>query len=395
MINYLSKIIKLTKLQIVGFIKKEDEEIFNVLTVHKKGNKINILSALTYNSYEDFIKNADSKLPLLLVIDGKGVLNKRIDFKNTDDVNWSKTIDLKTIYYTSFKNDNFNFMSFCRESMAHEIITKIKHNNFYIIDIYVGSFLSGLLYGYLNKQSVTSGELTLEFDNEKLVNFNRKTDFYKTEKYTIGEDVISSAFLPLYGVLLHFYVKPKDVSKSENASLEIEEIIYKKAFTIFGTAMLIVFLITLSISYFSIQYYGTKNAELNLQNVYSGQSHKQVQDLEKQKEKQLVILKESGFMSSKFLSFYGYELMKITPSSISLTGLNIIPIDKEIKPEKKIDFEVKSIVLKGESSNESAINDWIDKLKSMEWIKRFEIISLKKDKKNVSQFEIKITVIDV
>lgn len=395
MINYLSKIIKLTKLQVVGFVKKENEEIYNVLTVHKKGSKINILSTVTYGSYEDFIKNADSKLPILLVIDGKGVLNKKIDFNNTEDVNWSKTIDLKTIYHTSFKNDNFNFMSFCRENTAHEIITKIKQKNFHIIDIYVGSFLSGLLYGYLNKQSVVSGELILEFDNEKLVNFIRKIDFNKVEKYTIGEDEISSVFLPLYGVLLHFYVRPKEVTKSENTSLEIEEIIYKKAFTTFGMTMLIVFLVALSISYFSIQYFGTKNAELNLQNVYSGQSHKQLQDLGKQKEKQLDILKESGFMSSKFLSFYGYELMKITPSSISLTGLNIIPVDKEIKPEKKINFTVKSIVLKGESNNESVINVWIENLKSMQWIKRFEIISLKKDKKNTSQFEIKITVSDV
>jgi hypothetical protein len=395
MIKYLSKIIQLNKLQVVGLVRKENEEIYNVLTVHKNGNKINILSAVTFYSYEDFTKNTDAKLPVLLLIDGKGVLNKKIDFNNSDDVNWSKTIDLKTIYHTSFKSDNYNFMSFCRENAAQEILSKLKQNNFHVIDIYVGSFLSALLNNYIKKEIIFSGDLALKFENEKLTNFIRKTELQKTENYTIGEDVISSEFLPLYGAIIHFFIQQKEVVKSENKSVEVDEILYKKAFSVLGMVMLGGFLVLLMTSYFLIQYYGTKNAELTLQSVYSSQSYKQLQELENQKEKQLGILKESSLMSSKFLSFYGYELMKETPSVIALTALNIIPIDKEVKPEKKINFEIKSIILKGESTNESAINNWMEKLKEMKWIKRFEIISLKKDKKNISQFEIKITVADV
>lgn len=144
-----------------------------------------------------------------------------------------------------------------------------------------------------------------------------------------------------------------------------------------------------------IQYYGSKNAELNLKNVYSNQSYQKIVDLEKQKENKLNILKESGFLSSKFLTYYGYELIKNLPNDLSLNEVNIIPAGKEIKANKKITFDSKTILIKGETFNESSINKWIDGLKEMNWINNFEIISLKKDKKNKSQFEVKITIKDV
>ena len=80
---------------------------------------------------------------------------------------------------------------------------------------------------------------------------------------------------------------------------------------------------------------------------------------------------------------------------MSLNEVNIIPAGKEIKANKKIAFDSKTILVKGETFNESSINKWIDRLKEMNWIKNFEIISLKKNKKNKSQFEVKITIKDV
>ena len=87
--------------------------------------------------------------------------------------------------------------------------------------------------------------------------------------------------------------------------------------------------------------------------------------------------------------------MKSVPSDLSLNEVNIIPANKEVKANKKMLFESKTIVVKGETFNESSFNNWMEGLKKMDWIEHFEIISLKKDKKNKSQFEIKITIKNV
>ncbi|MCD0464715.1 hypothetical protein [Flavobacterium sp. ENC] len=395
MITFLSKIIKLNNLHVIGIIRKEDEESYYVLTVKKKGNKIDIVSNTSFDTFDKVARNIDLKIPVLLAIDGKGILNKEINFNTESDVNWYKNIDFESIYHTSIIGSGSNFMSFCRKNIVNEITDKFLKKGFQVADIYIGSFLAALLYDAVKKDTITSNDLLLEFDNGKLVQFTKQAEPVKRENYTIGKDVISNKFLSLYGIIVHFFIQQKEVSKTTDESLSTEEIIYKKAFNILGITMLVGFLSSLLLSYLLIQYYGSKNAELNLQNVYSSQSYQLILDLEKQKENKQQLLNESGFLSSKFLSFYSYEIIKGIPGDISLTGLNIIPVSKEVKATQKIGFEAKVIVIKGETFNETSFNNWMEKLKKMSWLKNFEIISFKKDKKNKSQFEIKITIKDV
>lgn len=395
MITFLSKIIKLNNLHVIGIIKKDNEETYNVLTVKKKGNKIDIIRTVSFDSFEKIARNIDLKIPVILAIDGQGILNKEINFNDESDVNWYKNIDFDSIYHTSLVGKNSSFISFCRKNIIQETTEKFLKKGFQLADVYVGAFLSALLYNAIQKDAIISNDLVLEFNNGKLAGFTKQPEISNTEKYTIGKETISSKYISLYGIIVHFFLQPKEVSKTKNEALNIEEIIYKKAFNILGISMLAGFLTSLLISYLLIQYYGSKNAELNLQNVYSNQSYQLILDLEKQKEKKQQLLKESGFLSAKFLSFYSYEIIKGIPHDISLTNLNIIPVEKEIKATQKISFEPKSIIIKGETFNESSFNDWMEGLKKMKWLKNFEIISFKKDKKNKSQFEIKIILKDV
>ncbi|MHC0439230.1 PilN domain-containing protein [Flavobacterium sp. 3-210] len=395
MITFLSKIIKLNNLHIIGIVRNDNEDSYNVLTVKKKRNKIEIVSSISFDNFEQLSQKIDLKIPVVLAIDGKGVLNKEIDFNNENDVSWYKNVDFNSIYHTSLLGYKSSFISFCRKNIADDITEKFIKRGFQVADLYVGSFLSALLYNAIKKDSIISNDIILEFEKGKLASFTKQQEAKKTETYTIGKENITSDFLPLYGIIIHFFIQSKEVSKTKNDTLNTDEIIYKKAFNVLGITMLVGFLTTLLISFFLIQYYGAKNAQLNLQNVYSNQSYQLILDLEKQKENKENLLKETGFLSTKFLSFYSYEIIKGIPSDISLTNLNVIPLSKEIKATQKISFEAQTIIVKGETFNESSFNSWMIKLKQMDWLKNFEIISFKKDKKNKSQFEIKITIKDV
>ncbi|RKR09084.1 hypothetical protein C8C83_0684 [Flavobacterium sp. 90] len=395
MLVHLSKIIRLNNLNVVGVIKKEDYEVYHLLAIKKSANKISIVSKQTFETFEALTKIADKKQPLLIVVEGKGILNKEIDFENEADLNWQKNIDYNTIYYTDIKGRKSNFISFCRKNIVDEIISKFQKSSFQVVDVYVGSFLAALLNNVLKKEVLFSNELRLEFEDDKLLSFVKEKETLKLIDYKIGEEIISSTFLPLYGAVIHFFVQSKEVSKTNNSALSSEELIYKKAFRVLGIVILTGFLTSLLFSYFLIQYYGTKNAELKQQTVYSNKSYQLILDLEIQKEKKLNILKESGVLSSKFLSYYGYEIIKTIPAAISLNELNIIPLKEEYKENKKAFFDNKTILIKGETYEESSFNNWLEGLRKMNWLQRFEIISLKKDKKNKSIFEIKITLKNV
>lgn len=394
MLATLSKFIKLNDINVVGVIKKNDYEIYNLLAVKKKANKISIVSKQTFESFETLTKNINKKIPVLIVIEGKGVLNKEIDFENEADVNWQKNIDYNAIHYTDVKGLKSNFISFCRKNIVEETISRFQKNEFQILDIYIGSFLASLLNNVLKKHVIFSNDLRLEFENDKLLNFTKHEE-RELILYKIGEDTISNIFLPLYGAIIHFFVKHTEVSKTINTNLNNEEIIYKKAFNVLGITILFSFFISLLLSYFIRQYYGTKNLELKQQTVYSDQSYQLILDLEAKKEKKLNILKESRVLSSKFLSYYGYQIIRTIPSNISLNELNIIPLKEEYRENKKVFFNNKTIIIKGETDQETSFNNWLEELKKMNWLQHFEIISIKKDKKNKSIFEIKITLKNV
>lgn len=389
MIEYLSKIITFNKLNIIGIIKKEHSEVFNLLTIHKKGSKLNILSSRKFNSFEDLQKAINDKNPIVINIDGKGILNKRIDSENDADASWLKTINFNTIYHTTYQQDEISYMSFCRESVVQETIKQFTDAKLEVLDIYIGSFIGALLKDFIAESEYISGELLLDFEENELVHFTKNED--KNPTFKIGETHVMSSHLPLYACALHFYLQPDTLTKSES-NINLDEVIYKKAFNTLGAAMLVLFFILLLFSYSLIQYYGSKNSELNLKNLYSDQSYKKLKSLEKKREQQLLILGESGLASTTFISHHVYDILKTVPANIKLNELNYFPVDKEIKPEKKVLFTAKTILIKGETNEETTFNNWISNIKATSWVKKFEIINLKKDKKNVSHFEVKILV---
>ena len=394
MIAYLSKIIRFNRINVVGVFKEEDTTNYTVLQIKRNNNKVSVIARRNFTSIEKLNEKLDKKTPVLILLDGKGILNKQININNDSDISWQKNIDYDNIYYTSFKSDNYTFISFCRKTVVDESITVFQKNKFQILDIYIGSFQGALLHNSIKENSIISGDLELTFNNGALINFT-KLNPGTSKSYNLDNDWINNKELALYGSLLHFFVKPDNVEKTNNSALNIEEIIYKKAFNFLGVTMLAGFLVSLFVSYLLIRFYGSENAELNMKNMFSNQSYHKITALEKQKEEKLNIAKRLGTLSNKYLTFYASELLKDIPLAIAIDELNIFPADKEFKPEKKINFQSNTILVKGETFTEKAIDEWMHHLKTLEWVKTFEITSLKKDKNNKTIFEIKITVKNV
>ena len=317
MVNILSKIFKINSIQVVGIFQDIDHERYTLLTFKKAKGKLDILENKTFTTIESVFENIDFKLPILLSVDGKGVLNKKIDSANEIDIAWQKNIDFNTIYYTSYSQNNTTFMSFCRKNVVDEWLTVFQSKKAQIIDIYIGSFLSVLVAESIGENEIISGNTKLELEQNELVNYV-KLEVSQTGNYTISDNLVSNYAIPLYGNVLHYFIQNESVSKSELENNSIDEVVYRKAFSVFGLIILFGFLITLLISYFSIQYYSSKNAELNIQNVYSNKAYQQIVTLENQKKDKEKIIKDSGFLSDKFLSFYSYEISKSVPNTVSL-----------------------------------------------------------------------------
>jgi len=394
MYSILSQIIKFNTLSVLGIYKTEMGENYYLLTVKKKGNTLNIISTSEFSHLDILLKSIDIKLPVLLVIDGKGVLSKNIDFNNEADTNWRKNIDFDSLYHTEYKTDNASFLSFSRKTNIDEIITKLQQSNLQIIDFYLGPLMASNLIQLIGKNEVYSSNSMLLFEKEVLTNI-KKADTTEVVNYTFDNKTISQYHLPLYGAAIHFFLRTKQITKSNSNNIDVENIIYKRAFNYFGLGMLLLFFVSLLCSYFLIQYYSSKNIELNEKNVYTHQTYKHIMELSQLKERKMKILNETGQLSKNFLSYYIYQLSQSVPGSVHLNELNIFPVTTEIKDNEKVLITSNQIFIKGATITQNSFDNWLDKLKEMRWIKKFEIVSIKKDKKNIQQFEIKILINNV
>jgi hypothetical protein len=392
MLNILSKIVHFNTLSILGIFRKDEADVYELIVIKKKKKKIDIIYVSDFDDYNTALKSINNNLPLLLVVDGKGILNKKIDLKNEKDIQWKKNLDYSTIYFIDYTIAGSTFMSFGRKSTIDEYITDLKRKKIQVIDFYMGPLASVLLQPVIKSNRILSNETLLEFDNNALNKISKSSEL--KQNYTFDGTTLSQYQVPLFGAGVAFILNTKEIKKNNSGQLAREEIIYKKSFDILGIIILIAFFTALLVSYMSIQYYSAQNIKLLEKDVFLNETHLQIEKLEAQKASKLNILTKSGQLSKHFLSYYAYELLKSVPVQITINQLDILPLSKEIKENEKVNIESNIITIKGTSAIEESFEEWLHELRRMPWIKKFEVISLKKDKKDIQQFEIKIILND-
>jgi hypothetical protein len=386
----ISKIVKHNKLHVVGVFRHEDAEKYYFLSVKKVNNALNIVAHKTFENIDGLKTVVNKSTPTLLLIDGKGVLSKKTDRKSEVDLAWKKNIDFNAIYHFTYNTPDAEFISFCRKQVLDETVGALSTAGLLIIDFYIGPLAAILLSPALNQGAITSNNSVIELKGTV------PQTIYKDQAaqsiYTFNNTQLSQWHLPLYGAAIHYFLKPEGIVKSDGFKAHSDELLYKKAFNFFGIFMLAVFFVSLLSSYIGIQYFLGENVALNQQSIFSAQTYRQMQELEKQKERKMQILAETGQLSSKFLSYYAYRLFASVPEGIKLNGLNVFPVEDEIKNSKQVQVNSKDLLVSGYSNHDAVFDTWLKSLKQMQWIKKFEIITLKKDKHGVQQFEIKIFI---
>lgn len=388
MIALLQKIIRFDTIAVVGVITLGEKTTYYVLSAKRKGSAVIVTGTRIFSDI-DALKSAIN-LPVILLLDGKGILNRKVNLEDQADRDWQKNIDYSTTYDTSYIDGINRFISLGRKAPIDEQISEFISKGLTVFDFYIGPLPAVLLKPALSSPEIVSNGSGLVFIGEKLESILRNPGH--DANYKIGDTDISGYHLPLYGLAVNHFLKDKLIVKTEAALLNAEEAIYKKAFEVFGMAMLGTFFALLLVSYFSTGYFSDRYAELSQKNVFAKESEERIVKMKAERDEKLQVLHETGLLSDKFISYYPYEISRMVSESLKLTRLDVFPVGKEFKDEKKVILDAGHIIVSGSTAQEQAFSQFIDRVKKMDWIRKLEILSLKKDKKGISQFELKITV---
>lgn len=385
----LSKIGMLKRLTAVGIYKTEELTTFYCLTVKRNGNNIVIEDAIRCTSTEEVHKIGN---PVILLIDGKGVLTKRIELNDQQDVAWLRGLNFKSIYHTTFKQPKVQFISFCRTEIVEEEIAAFVKAGIDILDVFVGP----LSISVLNAAQELPAEIS-SFDSILKYNGGHLESVMKIKnpevpKYVVGTSEISGVFLPLYGSIVDYFANTGLFSRTVPSGIIGDDVLYKKGFKTLGISVLVFFFFLLLASYLGIWYLSGQNYSLTQENLYSNQSHQRVVEMERQREEQMAILQETGQLSDNYMSSYAYDIMRTTPLGIKLESVDIFPMASESKAEKKIILQPNVIEIFGQTANGPVFEKWIQTIKSFSWASKLEVISIKENQKGITKFELKIRV---
>jgi len=64
-----------------------------------------------------------------------------------------------------------------------------------------------------------------------------------------------------------------------------------------------------------------------------------------------------------------------------LSELKVNPLQKEVDQKKKVEFEKRTLLIKGFGKDDAALDIWLQELKKMPWVKKLSLENITKDKK--------------
>lgn len=357
--------------------------------VEKTGLKlINVQRDLTQ---EKLLLLTKKKTPLLLLLDGKGVLHKSIQRNEESEMVWFKNLDFDTLHFTSYQTEEHLFIGFCRKAILEETLSLFESNELTVLGSYVGSISGILAAPFIAKPVYKSNFCTVKINDDKPISLGISEIEEKNVEHVIDQQSLNPFHISLLGAAIDYFSGGSALEKSQIKQDTEQEFIYKKAFEKIGIFVLLFFLLSLMGSYFSTQIIISKNTELLLANKLNGKTISELRNLETEFETKSQIYREMGIASTKYYSFYCYKITSSTPSAIRLKKLELNPVKSEIKTGKKIELDVNSINIEGQTIKERELNSWIGRLKTEKWIKKIEISSVKKQKKGGVEFKLKIT----
>jgi len=374
-----SKIIKGTKVLGIDYFINSDGQIdLNCVLLSQKKGKVlieNLFDEIT--SIDQLKDNEDIKsLPVILSIDGKGVL-----FRISEQVKNQKLIHhiLPNAKEEDFylqnvpAYDNKIIISAIRKEVLNTILDKLSQIGMQVYNLHVGPLAANNLHGIISESSFFTKKYEIGFESGLIKNIAKLSET-KSNYLQIGDDEIYSENILAYSTALGFYLPDSDSELIETVEESKKEYLYKRGFVKAGWFSLAFFFTLLMINFF---FFNSYNSKLNQLTFSFNQNKELLKKLETLKSEYLIkeqYFVNSGFLDASRLSYYADRIAYSMPKNITLSEMEINPLNTKIKEEKTIGFSMNTIHITGSVSQSIILNNWLKKLKKLEWIENVDII---------------------
>ena len=378
---------------------------FNAVVLKKSKAGLEVEATHTgITEIEALQKELNPKIPLSIVINGKGIIHKKVVINDGDnDVKLLERVfpnaKISDFYLQKTELlENTVFVSIVRKNTVDDLLTLFADKGYYFSGISIGPFcLNGIIPLIdLAAKSFSLGNYNLELNENNLIeDFHDNHISLSGDKISIaGEELKQQSSISFAAAFQYFFPQPTEsaieVPAVDFSKTELEQ---KKLFQIGGWGVLLFFLVVLLVNFLLFDHYGKQFQQLD--SAFSGRKGQlsAANELKiKVKEKQ-DFLEKTGLKGASKTSYFADRIAGGIPASIQLTQLLMHPPEKKSKKDEPAIFLNKIIIVKGNCKKSTELNEWIRGIKKMDWVNEVSVLNYKQENiKDLGEFEIMITI---
>lgn len=357
---------------------------FYTLLQNKK-NRLEITGTGKFNNLADTITfAAKTKLPLLITVNGKGIITKKVMFSENDSLELNElvrqhlpTINGTDFYVQFYKNANSTgYLAICRKELIDDLLKQFSEVKAEIVNVFIGPLIANAISPLtVSYNSVYTSAFKLHLLNgevDEILPFNKEND---EELSFENIKVPSSCLISFAGGFSYLTRQSNYVSGDPALSGLLNSHLEKnKIRVLLAGCIIFIFLVSVVNSVFFFQKFEESNAlgvELNLYESKNSQITQLLENYQKKKN----LIEQTGIFENKRLSVYADKLAASLPGDVVLRELYFNPEIGETEEDSLISFQSDMLIIKGNCNKSLLLNEWVNVLKSQAFVKSVNLES--------------------
>ncbi len=344
-----------------------------------------------------------NKLPVMLCVTGRGVINKKISLPEEQQLSLAEILaqHLPTVQADEFyvqlhpQENNYAYLAVIRKIQLDNLLEYFSSHHYEVADVLIGpAFISGVapITSTFTRLQTTAYAIELANNSVESVADNGSETGADTETYNAGGLLLNRHTVLPFGAA-YLYLTNGFEQHTSDAQLEgyhQRHLQGNKLRVLSYFFISLAFLFCL-VNFFTFNHYfgASKKLETEL-SIYQGK-YDQINELLSNYEKQKGLIEQAGILNNSAISKFSDKIAATIPNEVVLTDWTFNPQKEDTEEDSLTSFTPNVIIIKGNCNKSLIVNEWLNVLKSQNFIRDINLEKFAFNSEgNQPNFELKI-----
>ena len=377
-------------------INADGEATVRLVILSKEKKSFKILTAAAYGNIHEAVKQMPAGSPLVVSVDGYGIIHKTIDKKDMDEgiAGILPNAKISDLYIQKIHQEGTEkvIFSVARKEKIDEITATLNDSGFYPCSIILGPFgITALLPLIPPNEKIETPEYNIEVRDGVIFSFGKREDCYSPKEIDFGNQFILPDYLAAFSGCIGFFA-PTGLITNNISAIEAQqkEYLSKKLIYLSGTGITAAIFLALIINMLLFSKYSSENRLLNQRIQYGQKLMIETDSLKKILTVREAFIEKSSDNTLAKMAYFSDRLASVIPPSITLERLNVYPPETAANNRNMPVFNKNAIIVTGYLNSPGALERVIKELSGFEWIKTADLINYTDNGSDPAYFTVEI-----